>query len=305
MNRRIVLAILLSLTSFGLAFGVRAADQRLTVIASIPDFADIGREIGGEHISIESIARGVEDPHAVPVRPSIASKLARADVLIEMGLDMEHAWLPSLVDASNNPKIKGDGRIIATEGVVPKDVPTTVGRREGEQHTEGNPHVNVGPEGGRAFARNICEGLSRAAPRFKADFDANLKRYLEKLDKKEAEWRAAAAKLKGIRFVSFHPDMVYLADYLGMEQLGTIEPKPGISPSASHTADLINIMKAQKAQLVIREPQYPEGLANEIASQTGAKVVKLAIMVGGLPEATSWIAMIDANIKALLEATGK
>ena len=296
MNRLSFVIVMLSFH-----FCAVAADP-LNVIASIPDFADIAREIGGAHVTVESIARGVEDPHGVPVRASIAAKLARADALIEMGLGMEHAWLPSLLEASNNPKLRGEGDIQASEGIVPKDVPTIVNRTEGEQHAEGNPHFNVGPASGRVFAKNIAAGFTRLAPKYSADFEANLKKYLEKLDKKEAEWQAAAQKLKGVKFVSYHPDMVYFAEFMGMEQLGTLEPKPGIPPSAAHTADLINVMKSQHAQLILREPQYSDSLPNELAAQTGAKVVKFAIMVNGVPEARTWIDMIDANIKAVQDA---
>jgi len=278
--------------------------RKLMVIASIPDFADMAREIGGTHITVESMANGTEDVHAVAVRPSLAAKLARADVLIEMGLENEHAWLPPLVEVSSNQKIQPgrQGDIIASEGVVPKDVPTIVGRKEGEQHPGGNPHVNLGPDMGRLMAQNIAKGLTANAPDYKADFEANLAKYLEKLDAKEKEWREAAAKLKGVKFVSHHPDMAYFADFLGLEEIGTVEPKAGIPPSGSHTAALIKEMKAQGAKIIVREPQYSDALAREIAAQTGAKVVKLAVMVGGVPEAKTWIDMIDYNIKAMLEA---
>jgi ABC-type Zn uptake system ZnuABC Zn-binding protein ZnuA len=285
--------------------GTFASDGRtLSVITSIPDFADIAREIGGSHVTVESMAKGVEDTHAVPVRPSLAAKLARADVLIEMGLEMEHAWLPALVDAANNPKIKHGkaGSIIASEDIPRKEVPAVYSRTEGEQHPEGNPHMNLGPDCGRAFAKNIAEGFIRNAPTLKADFETNLKKYLEKLDKKEAEWKERGKSLKGIKFVSFHPDMAYLADFFEMEQVGTIEPKPGIPPSASHTAELIKTMKERGTRLVLREPQYSDKLAIEIAEQTGAKVATIAIMVNGVPDAKTWINMIDANLEALLQA---
>lgn len=109
-------------------------------------------------------------------------------------------------------------------------------------------------------------------------------------------------KLKGVKFVSHHPDMAYFADFLGLEEVGTVEPKAGIPPSGSHTAALIEEMKTKGAKIIIREPQYSANLANEIASKTGAKVVKLAVMVGGVPEVKTWIDLIDYNIKALLEA---
>lgn len=282
-----------------------AADKTLTVIATIPDLADIAREIGGAHVSVESMASGQEDPHAVPVRPALAAKLARTDVLIEVGLDLEHAFLPALVDASNNPRIKlgSQAHIIASDGIVPKEVPPVVSRTEGEQHPQGNPHVNLGPDNGKRMAKNIAAGFSALAPGNETDFKNNLKTYLAKLAEKEKEWKTKGAKLKGVKYVSFHPDFIYFADYFGMEQVGTLEPKPGIPPSAAHTADIIKkLTEIKGTKVIVREPQYSENLPNQIAAQTGAKVVKVAIMVNGLPEAKTWIEMIDANLNALLKA---
>jgi len=280
---------------------------QIKVIASIPDLADIAREIGGERITVESLASGVEDTHAVPVLPKHVSKLARADALIELGLEMEHAWLPALVDASNNPKIKPGARgdIIASNGFVPREVPTIVSRKEGEQHLQGNPHINLDPSAGRLMAKNIAIGFSEIDPAGKESYDTNLSRYLAKLDAKESEWKAAAVKLNGVTFVSYHPHWIYWADYFGMKHIGTLEPKPGIPPSGSHLNELIALMKQQNCKLVIREPQYSEKVPNEVAVKTGGTVVKLAIMVGGTPEAKTWIEMIDSNLKKMIEAVGK
>jgi ABC-type Zn uptake system ZnuABC Zn-binding protein ZnuA len=294
----------LLLTAF-LALPLLGADKTLNVITTIPDLADIAKEIGGAHVSVESMASGQEDPHAVPVRPSLAAKLARTDVLIEVGLDLEHAFLPALVDASNNPRIKlgSPAHIVASEGIIPKEVPLVVSRTEGEQHAQGNPHVNVGPDNGKRMAKNIAAGFSALAPGNETDFKNNLKTYLAKLADKEKEWKKKGAKLKGVKYVSYHPDLAYFADYFGMEQVGTLEPKPGIPPSAAHTAEIIkNLSEIKTTKLILREPQYSENLPNQIAAQTGAKVVKVAIMVNGLPEAKTWIEMIDANLNAVLKA---
>ncbi len=281
-----------------------SSDKALNVIASIPDLADIGREIGGGLVEISSLAKGVEDTHAVPVRPSHVAKLARADVLIELGLEMEHAWLPALVDASNNQKIRSGGRIVVSEGIVPLEVPTIVSRTEGEQHPSGNPHVNLNPGAGRIMAENICKGLSLAAPQHKAVFEANLAKYLEKLTVKEKEWKAAGEKLKGVKFVSYHNHWPYWAEYFGMTYVGMIERKPGIAPSGSHVAELIKRMKAEDVKIVVREPQYSENVPLEIGTKTGAKVVKLSILAGGTPDTATWIELIDSNLKRLLEAAG-
>ncbi|MEI6233097.1 MAG: metal ABC transporter substrate-binding protein [Planctomycetota bacterium] len=293
----------LELLLLTIALSSAAADKALNVMTTIPDLADIAREIGGHAITVESIVSGTDDIHAVSVRPSLVAKLARADAVIEIGLDLEHSFLPSLVEAANNPKLKREGRIVVSEGMIPKDVPTVISRAEGEQHPEGNPHMNVGPDSGKRFAKNICARLCELAPGNESLFKANLKTYLAKVADKEKEWKAKGAKLKGVKFVTYHPDFVYFSDYFGMESVGTLEPKPGIPPSASHTAQIITRLKEiNGTKLILREPQYSDALPTAIAAQTGAKVVKIAIMVDGLPEAKTWIGMIDANLEAIIKA---
>lgn len=305
--RRILPCLLLP-AALLLAMSARAEDgKKLKVIASIPDFADMAREIGGEFVEVESLAKGIEDLHAVPVRPSFAAKLAGADVLIEMGLGNEHAWLPALVEASHNPKLKpgGKGNIVAAAGQTPLEVPADLSRREGELHAEGNPHMNLDPAAGKAMARNIADGLIANSPGRKQVFEANLAKYLAAIAAKEKEWQAAAEKLKGVKFVSYHNHWAYWARYFGMEYAGTLENKPGIPPSGSHLAQLMEAMKRDGVKLVVREPQFSEKLPRDVAEKTGGTVVKLAVMVGGLPEAKTWIGLIDANLKALLEAAAR
>ena len=282
----------------------KEAEKTIKVITSIPDFADMAREIGGNRVSVESLASGIEDTHGVPVRPSFAAKLSGADILIEMGLGLEHAWLPSLVDASGNQKIRGNGKgkIEVCEGITRLEIPLDLSRANGEQHAEGNPHLNICPGNGRPIATNICKGLSENFPEYKSEFEANLAKYLEKLSGKEKEWEAAKPKLKGVKFVSFHNHWPYWAEYFGMEYVGTLEPKPGVPPSGAHIVQLVKEMKGRGVKLIVREPQFSENLPKEIAAKLDGKVVKLAIMVGGLPEAKTWIDMIDINLKNMLAA---
>ena len=296
------LFVLCTVLAFTPLFG--AEGRVLNVIASIPDWADMAREIGGPHVKVEALTQGTEDIHGVPVRPSMAAKLASADVLIETGLDNEHAWLPALVETSGNPKIRGDGkgRVLACEGLTPLELPTDLSRTQGEVHAEGNPHMNLDPGRGKALAANICKGLSANAPEFKSEFETNLAKYQERIEAKLAEWRKAGEKLRGLKFVSYHNHWVYWADFFQMQYAGTLEVKPGIPPSGSHISRLVEKMKSEGITLVVREPQFSEKLPREIAAKVNGKVVKLAIMVGGLPEAKTWVEMIDTNLKNLLAA---
>src|SRR6266704_1527833 len=123
------------------------ADAKLRVVATIPDLADMARNIGGDLLDIKSLATGVEDIHAVPMKPSFATLLNRADVVLLLGLEAEHAFLPALLEAARNPKILRDapGYIDCSVYVTVLEVPTRLDRALGDVHPMGNPHINLDP----------------------------------------------------------------------------------------------------------------------------------------------------------------
>ncbi len=280
------------------------AAEKIKVVTTIPDLADMTRQIGGDLVDVSSIATGVEDIHAVQMKPSFAVLLNRADVVVLMGLEAEHAFLPALLDACRNPKIQRDmpAYIDASIYVTPLEVPTRVDRALGDQHPMGNPHINLDPVLGKDMARAIADGLTRNYPEHEAEFKKNLDAYLAKLDAAIVRWEQEAAPLKGKKLVSYHPDLVYFAERFGMETAGTIEIRPGVDPTPGHIADLEDRMRREKVDLVIRERQYPAGLAETVAQQTGAKLVELPVMVGGVPEAKDYLSFIDYNLRTVLKA---
>jgi zinc/manganese transport system substrate-binding protein len=285
--------------------GRAAADEeKLKVVTTIPDLADMARNIGGERLDIHTLATGVEDIHAVPMKPSFAVLLNRADVLILIGLEMEHAFLPGLLEAARNPKIMRDtpGYIDTSVGITPLEVPQRIDRALGDQHPMGNPHVNLDPVRGKQIARAIADGLSRNDPDHAATYKANLDAYLAKLDEAIARWEKEAAPLKGKKLVSYHPDMLYFAERFGMEAVGIIELRAGVDPTPAHVAELEATMRQQKVDFVVRELQYPAGLAESVAQATGATLVELPVMTGGVPQAPDYIAFIDYNLQTMLHA---
>jgi zinc/manganese transport system substrate-binding protein len=277
---------------------------KIRIVTSIPDLADMAREVGRELVDVESLATGVEDPHGIPIKPSFVTKLNRADCVILMGMENEHSYMPALLEAAKNPRIqKGKpGYIDTSKGITPLDVPANLSRSEGEVHPAGNPHYNLDPVMGRVMVQNICQGLARHFPEHEAKFSAYCAEYLAKLDPKIAEWQRLAAGAAGLKFVSHHPSWPYFAKRFGFRAVGTIEPKPGVEPGARHITDLVAMMKAEGVKVVVREPQFSEKVPNRIAAQAGAKAVKLAIMVGGVPEARTYIDLIDYNLRTLLNA---
>src|SRR5712691_6084343 len=177
------------------------ADAKLRVVTTIPDLADMARNIGGDLLEIKSLATGVEDIHAVQMKPSFATLLNRADILLLMGLEVEHAFLPALLDAARNPKILRDapGYIDCSVYVTLLEVPTRIDRTLGDQHPRGNPHINLDPVDGKAMARAIADGLARNDPEHEATFKKNLAAYLATLDAAIARWQREAVPLRGVK----------------------------------------------------------------------------------------------------------
>ena len=283
------------------------AAKKLRVVSTIPDLADITKQIAGDLVDVSSIATGVEDIHAVPMKPSYAVLLNRADAIVLMGLEAEHAFLPALLEASRNPKIQRDtpGYIDASVYVRPLEVPTRLDRSLGDIHPMGNPHYNLDPGNGKNVVRAIVDGLARLDPANATTFKKNGDAYVAKLEEAMTRWQQQAAPLKGKKFVTYHPDFIYFAERFGMVQFGTIEIRPGVDPTPAHIADLIEKMRQAKVDLVIRELHYPAGLAATVAQSTGAKLVELPAMTRGVPEAKDYISFIDYNVRTLVKvATG-
>lgn len=303
-RRKLLLMLLTAVTIAGLELPAYA--QKIRVITTTPELADMTKQIGKELVDVESLTRGVEYMHAVPVKPSFVPKLNRADILVEMGLDLEISWLPALMEVANNAKILPGqpANIDCSVGINVIEIPRTLDRAEGDVHPKGNPHYNLDPASGKIMARNIAEGLSRNYPRHKSAFEKNLASYVGELDKAMARWQSMAAPLKGVKFVSYHRDWSYFAERFGLQQVGMIELKPGVEPTPNHLVALAQRMKQEKVQLIIYGPQS-DRFPRQLASQTGATVVRLQQIAGASAESDTYIKFIDYNVRSLLAAVKK
>src|SRR5262249_40626663 len=254
--------------------GALPADAVLRVVAAFPDVADITRQVGGDRISVETIAEGGQDPHKVPVKPSFVTKLNRADALVVQGLGLEHPFVPALLQAARTARIMRGAAAYSDASlyIKPLEVPTSQNRTQGELHPLGNPHFNLDPEQGKPMARAIAEGLERVDPAGASVYRDGLARFTAELDRKIAEWQTLAAPLRGLKVVSYHQDLVYLAARYGLDLVGTIELKPGIPPTPGHLEELLGEMQRQKVKVIIREISYDPGTAQTLAERTGARV---------------------------------
>ncbi|MCP4550307.1 MAG: zinc ABC transporter substrate-binding protein [bacterium] len=281
-----------------------AVADELRVVASIPDLGVIAERIGGDLIEVRTLASGREDFHGVPARPSFIPLLNRADLLLTLGLDAEHSWLPPLAAEARNEKVMEDHRawVEVYDGIEILDVPTVISRSEGEQHAEGNPHFNVGPHCWPTMAENVAYALMGAAPELETDIDAALTEYLAEIETVVAELKSRGAPLQGIPVISYHADVSYLARFYGLRVVGTLEPKPGIEPTARHLARLARASRSEGVRLIIYHQAQSAKLPKEFAKRTGATSVRFANMVGAREEIDTCSGLHEYNLQALLAA---
>lgn len=269
------------------------------VVTSTRDLADFTQHVGGEQVEVKSLVGGKEDTHNVLMKPSMITMLSKADLFIEMGLDMEHAYAPALLAESrnNNIQLGHSGFLDASHGMTVLEVPKSLDRTEGDIHAMGNPHWNLDPVRSEQAVRNIADKLSELDPAHADLFKANAEQYIATLDVKIAEWKARLAG-KDIRFVSYHPHFVYFAERFGLKEIGTIQPKAGIEPGPTYIDELVQRMKSEGANLVIRESFFSERFPQEIAGRVGARLAVAPIQVGGVPGADDYISMMDKLVSA-------
>jgi len=284
------------------------AQSKLNVVTTTEDLAAIAREIGGDRITVESIARGYQDPHFVEAKPSFILKLQKADLLIVVGRELEIGWLPPLIQQSRNAKVQvgAQGYLDASQRARILDIPTgQVTRAEGDVHPQGNPHYWLDPENGKAVAREIADKLSELRPNDRATFDQRLTAFNGRVDDAEKRWLAAMQPYKGVKVVTYHRSFPNFAERFGLDIVGYVEPRPGIPPSPQHTLDLINDMKRQNVKLVLVEPYFDLKTPNSIGRETGAQVLVLPPSVGGVKEVTDYFSLFDYDINLLVGALKK
>lgn len=289
---------------FAVTAAMPALAAKVRVVTTLTDLADLTRQVGGDHVDVFSLATGVEDTHGVPMKPSFVPVMNRADLLVQIGFGCEHAFLPALLEASKNPRIQygRPGYVDCSVGIAPLAVPKSTDHSEGDVHPYGNPHYMLDPVLAKMALGHIYDALVATAPQYEADFKRNRDAYVTRLDAKLTDWLQLAKPIKGVKFISYHEEWEYFAERFGMKVYDTIELKPGIDPTPKHIEQLIAGMKAGHVPIVVREPQFPEKVPRLIAAQTGAKLVKLPIMPGGVPHTDTYIEMIDYNVRAMLEA---
>jgi len=309
------------------------------VVCTLPVLKVIADDLGAGDFDVTAISKADQDPHTVSPTPDLKKKVYHADLFIEIGLQLE-LWAEDVAGGSGNPKVaRGQpGRVIATAGISPEEVPDVLSRAQGDVHPEGNPHLWLDPVRVKSVAKNIAAGLKSAAPEKGAAIDDRLKKFQDRIDEalfgkeliadlgaraltrkaldgslqeylkeknkldKLGGWMKKAAPLRGQKVVEFHKTWIYFAKLFGFEIVGSVQPKPGITPGPKDLQALADTMKKQGVKLVIVDNFYTTAEAKSVAEQTGAKVAIVPNQPGGEIGAEDYFKFVDFVLDRLLEA---
>jgi zinc/manganese transport system substrate-binding protein len=276
----------------------------LDAVTTTQGLAALVREVGGDRAEATNLSRGIQDPHFVDANPNLAVKLRRADLLVDVGLDLEIGWLPGLVNISRNPDIQPTGRrrLIAASAVSVLEVPTgPVDRSQGDIHPAGNPHFLSDPRRAAKVAEAIAAKLAELDPEGAAGYRARLADFERRLGAASAGWLAQLAPFRGAKVVTRHKTLSYFFDWSGIVAAAYLEPKPGIPPPPSHLADVVELVRREKVREILVENYYDTKSADLVAKLTGAKVVVIPGDVGGTPEAKDYLSYMGELVRLVAQ----
>jgi len=297
--KRIIITLLLISLPFASQAGLR-------VFACEPEWASLAGELGGARVQVSSATHALQDPHYIQARPSLISRMRRADLLVCSGADLEIGWLPKLLEKANNPDVRpgSTGFFEASAFVKRLDVPARVDRAQGDMHPQGNPHVQANPHNILLIAQALGSRMETLDPENAADYRNNTASFIARWRAAIESWEARAAPLYGLKVITHHKSWVYLQDWLGLKEVATLEPVPGVPPTASHLGKLVAQFGSdgQGADFIIRAPYQSDKASNWLSERTAIPTVMLPLTVGGSEQAQGLFSMFDDILKRLLEA---
>ncbi len=291
--------------AFLLAAFASPARAAVNVVTTTEGLAAVVREVGGDDVKVIALSRGVQDPHFVDANPSLAVKLRNADLLVDVGMDLEIGWLPPLVTQSRNAAIQPGGarRLTAGNFVSPMDLPTgPVDRSQGDIHPSGNPHFLTDPRRAVQVAAAIAGRLAEIDPGNAAHYRERLQAFQGKVAAAGKGWKERLAPFAGRSVITQHKTLTYLLDWSGLKAAGYMEPKQGVAPPPSHVASLVAVAKAAGVKGVLVENYYDRRPADQLRDLAGVKVIVIPGDVGGTKEASDWVSYVDVLVKALGQA---
>jgi zinc/manganese transport system substrate-binding protein len=273
----------------------------LNVFACEPEWAALVQELAGDGVTITIATTAFQDPHKVQARPSLIAGARNADLLVCTGADLEVGWLPLLLRRASNPAIQpgAPGNFLAAEFVRRLEVPTRLSRADGDVHPQGNPHVHLNPNNISRIAQALNERLQTIDPANAAQYQTRTSSFLEKWQHAIEGWQARGQALAGLRLVAHHTSFSYLADWLQLDIVATLESKPGIPPSGTQLAKLLEQLQANPPTAVIRTPYDNEKPSLWLSQRLGMPALLLPYTIDGEPGVSSLFVLFDTTLNEL------
>jgi len=277
------------------------AAAALNVFACEPEWGALAEEIGGDAVSVYVATSARQDPHQLQARPSLIAKARGADLVVCTGAELEIGWMPVILRQAANGRIQPGtpGYFEAAAQVRLKDVPAVLDRSQGDVHAQGNPHIQTDPRTLVPVAAALAERLARIDPGNAARYRERHQAFVARWDQALQRWQAEAAPLKGIKVAVQHKNWTYLIDWLGLVEVTTLEPKPGVPPSSGHLAEVLTKVTLDPVRLVIRAA-YEDGRPSAwLAERAKVPAVELPFTVGGNDQATDLTRLYDDTLRRL------
>ena len=256
-----------------------ATHAALRILACEPEWGALAQELGGDDVSVYTATTAHQDPHHIQARPSLIAQARRADLVVCTGAELEIGWLPLVLRRAGNPKIQTGtkGYFAATDFVALLEKPQRLDRAEGDVHAAGNPHIQLDPHNILRVAQALGPRLAELDSQHADQYAQRLKDFSQRWQAAMGRWETQAAPLKGMPIVVYHRAWTYLNHWLGLDQLAELEPKPGVPPTSSHLAEVLDKMKAQPARAVIRAPYQDQRPVQWLHDHTGIAMLDTAV----------------------------
>jgi zinc/manganese transport system substrate-binding protein len=294
---RLILSLLAALPTL--------AHATLNVFACEPEWGALASEIGGDAVKVYAATTAMQDPHRIEARPSLIAQMRRANLAVCTGAELEVGWLPLLLRQSGNDEIQPGrpGYFEATRYVTLLDKPTLVDRSQGDVHAAGNPHIQTDPRNIARVGAALAQRLAEVDPANAAVYQARWKAFSARWETAISRWQQQAAPLKGMPVVVQHKFFPYLLNWLGIREVATLEPKPGVEPSVGYLAEVAARLKTTPAKAVLRTTYQSPRASEWLAERTNIPAIALPATVGGAPGADDLFGLFDVTLAELLKAT--
>ncbi|MDD2667486.1 zinc ABC transporter substrate-binding protein [Zoogloea sp.] len=294
--------LILRLAALLFALAALPASAALNVLATVPEWAALAREIGAEKVNVIAATNALQDPHRIDAKPSLIARARSSQLVVANGAELEIGWLPMVLRESGNAAIQPGqpGYFEAASAVRLREVPTRLDRADGDVHAGGNPHIQTDPRNILTVAQALAARLALVDPANAEAYKANLARFSDRWKTAMARWELVAAPLRGVPVWVQHRSFPYMSDWLGLKELGALEPKAGVEPGSAHLAGILERQKVTPARMILR-PAYTRASASEwLGERAHIPVVVLPFTVGGSPEAGDLFGLFDETIRRLL-----